>query len=89
MMWLAAILAGGAIGAIYCASLWFAVSRAVGLAHPAIWLGFTSLARLGLVGSLFSGLAILGPEIALWALLGFAATRGAVAYWAGGNGHGQ
>jgi len=83
MPWIAAILAGVAISLVYCAALWLTIDLAVGSAHSFAWFGLTSLGRLGLVGAAFYGLALLGPEIALSALLGFAATRSGISYWAG------
>ncbi len=83
MIWIAAILAGAAIALVYCAALWLTIDRAVGSAHPLAWFGLTSMGRLGLVGAAFYGLALLGPEMALAALIGFAAMRSGISYWAG------
>lgn len=83
MTWIAAILAGAAIALVYCAALWLTIDRAAGSVHPLTWFGLTSMGRLGLVGAAFYGLALLGPEMALGALVGFAAMRSGVSYWAG------
>jgi F1F0 ATPase subunit 2 len=86
MTWIAAILAGAAIALVYCAALWLTIDFAASSAHPLAWFGITSMGRLGLVCAAFYGLALLGPEMALAALFGFAATRTGVSYWAGGAG---
>jgi F1F0 ATPase subunit 2 len=83
MMWLAALLMGAMVACLYCASLWVAVDRAVGGSHPVAWLGIASVARLGLVSAIFYGLTTLGADVAIWALLGFAAARSGLTYWIG------
>lgn len=83
MIWIEASLAGAAIALAYCASLWFAVGRAAGSTHSLAWYGLTSLARIALVGAAFYALALLGPEVALCALIGFGVARSGVVYWLG------
>lgn len=83
MTWFGAILTGAAAACVYCASLRAAIDRAVGSAHPVVWLGATSAARLGLVGGVFFALTMLGAEAALWGLVGFATTRSGLTYWFG------
>ncbi|HUY89868.1 MAG TPA: ATP synthase subunit I [Pirellulales bacterium] len=83
MNWLAAMLIGATVALAYCASLWLAIGRTVGRSHPIVWFGFGSAARLVLVTAAFYGLTILGAEVALWALVGFAAARSGLTYWVG------
>lgn len=83
MIWLAALLIGAAVACLYCASLWLAVDRAVRGSHPIAWLGIASIARLGVIGAIFFALTLLGADVALCALFGFAATRSAATYWIG------
>lgn len=83
MMWLAALLMGATAACLYCASLWVSVDRAVGGSHPVAWLGIASMARLGLVSAVFYGLTMLGADVAIWALLGFAVARSGLTYWIG------
>jgi F1F0 ATPase subunit 2 len=83
MIWLAALLMGATVACLYCASLWIAVDRAVGGSHPIAWLGIAAVARLGVIGAIFFALTLLGADVALWALLGFAAARSSATYCIG------
>jgi F1F0 ATPase subunit 2 len=85
-----ALMIGAAVAWIYCASLWFAVNRAVEHADRAIlWLALTSFARLTLVGGLFCILAMRGAEVVLLALVGFSLAHTATTYAMGGHAHGR
>ena len=72
-----AFVIGAAIGLAYCAALWFAVERfgRRSTRTALLWLALTSLSRLALVGAAFFALTMLGPRIALWALIGFGTAR--------------
>ena len=90
MTWFVASMSGAALAWIYCASLWFAVNRAVEHADRAIlWFALTSFARLTLVGGLFCILTMRGAEVALGALVGFATAHAATTYAMGGYAHGR
>ena len=83
MNWFAAILTGAVAAWLYCASLRAAIDRAIRSAHPVVWIGATSAARLGLIGGVFFALTMLGAEAAVWGLVGFAAARSGITYWVG------
>lgn len=83
MNWLAAMLIGATLALVYCAGLWVAIGRTVGHSHPIMWFGVGSVARLALVTAAFYGLTMLGAEVALWALVGFAVMRSGLTYWIG------
>lgn len=81
---LALALAGGALlGAFYFGTLWLVVRRLDRLAWPAVWLGVTAIARLGVVLVLFAVLAGTRWERVVVALVGFLAVRIGLTRWLG------
>jgi F1F0 ATPase subunit 2 len=64
--WLISIAGGGAVGALYFASLWWTVQRAARASRPVLWIAGSFLLRGMLAAALLVGLAGGDP----WRLLG-------------------